>query len=215
MGFSDAVIGTLADRLPEQVRALREEWGPAARLQDGRHLRRRVRRRHALLLLHLRGGERRHTRARPRAHARHRLRPDPHRPGDRVRLLLRAGRPRPAGRRRPVDPRQLQPGDRLHRLRHLRPALLRAARRGGRARPAGERGRRRRGSALDRPVRRPDRRQPRAPPAARRAADRRLLRRRDRPRRGSRALRGAGLRARHPAAARRRRPDARPGGADR
>src|SRR3990172_7410257 len=27
MGFSDAVIGTLADRLPEQVRALRQEWG--------------------------------------------------------------------------------------------------------------------------------------------------------------------------------------------
>ncbi len=27
MGFSDAVIGTLADRLPEQVRQLRQEWG--------------------------------------------------------------------------------------------------------------------------------------------------------------------------------------------
>src|SRR3990172_6552044 len=26
-GFSDAVIGTLGDRLPEQVRALRQEWG--------------------------------------------------------------------------------------------------------------------------------------------------------------------------------------------
>ena len=27
LGFSDATIGTLADRLPDQVRALREEWG--------------------------------------------------------------------------------------------------------------------------------------------------------------------------------------------
>ena len=43
---------------------------------------------------------------------------------------------------------------------------------------------------------------PRAPPAARRAADRRLLRRSDRPRRGSRALRGAGS----PASASRSRP---------
>ena len=46
-------------------------------------------------------------------------RPQPHRPGDRVRLLLRARRLRPArGRARDGDG-QLQPGDRLDRLRHL------------------------------------------------------------------------------------------------
>ncbi len=35
-GFSDAVIGTLADRLPEQVRQLRQEWGviPAYKMVD-------------------------------------------------------------------------------------------------------------------------------------------------------------------------------------
>ena len=63
-----------------------------------------------------------------------RLRAEPDRPGDRVRLLLRArgdDRPR-VGPRRGDD--QLQPGDGLDRLRHLRPPLLRAAHRGGRAR---------------------------------------------------------------------------------
>ena len=63
-----------------------------------------------------------------------RLRPEPDRPGDRVRLLLR---PRRDDRAR-VGPRrgdgQLQPGDRLDRLRHLRPPLLRAADARGRAR---------------------------------------------------------------------------------
>ena len=55
--------------------------------------------------------------------------PEPHRPGHRVRLLLRArgdDRAR-VGPRRGDD--QLQPGDGLDRLRHLRPPLLRAARR--------------------------------------------------------------------------------------
>ena len=71
--------------------------------------------------------------------ARHRQRADPHRPGDRVRLLCRPRRLGPAGGRRRRDHGQLQPRDRLHRLRHQRPPLLRAAGRGGGARPAGER----------------------------------------------------------------------------
>ena len=63
-----------------------------------------------------------------------RLGPEPDRPGDRVRLLLRARRPDRArvGARRGDD--QLQPGDGLDRLRHLRPAVLRAADARGRAR---------------------------------------------------------------------------------
>ena len=63
-----------------------------------------------------------------------RLGPEPDRPGDRVRLLLRPRRPdRPrAGPRRGHD--QLQPGDGLDRLRHLRPPVLRAADARGRAR---------------------------------------------------------------------------------
>ena len=55
--------------------------------------------------------------------------PEPDRPGDRVRLLLR---PRGAGAaeaRLRGGARELEPGDGLDRLRHLRPALPRAARR--------------------------------------------------------------------------------------
>ena len=78
--------------------------------------------------------------------------PEPDRPGDRVRLLLRArGDDRARARPRRGDG-QLQPGDGLDRLRHLRPPLLRAADRRGRARglrAGAARGR-------DRPVRRPD-----------------------------------------------------------
>ncbi len=62
-----------------------------------------------------------------------RRRPQPHRPGHRVRLLLRPRRLRPARRRLRDHHGQLQPGDRLHRLRHLGQALLRAAHRRGRA----------------------------------------------------------------------------------
>ena len=72
-----------------------------------------------------------------RAARRHpRQRPEPDRPGHRVRLLLRprgAGVPR--ARLRGGDG-QLEPGDRLDRLRHERPALLRAARRRRRCSPS-------------------------------------------------------------------------------
>ena len=65
-----------------------------------------------------------------RAARRHpRQRPEPDRPGDRVRLLLRPrGAELPRAGLRGGDG-QLQPGDGLDRLRHVRPALLRAARR--------------------------------------------------------------------------------------
>ena len=56
-----------------------------------------------------------------------RLRPEPHRAGHRVRLLLRARRAElPRARLRGRDG-QLQPRDRLDGLRHVRPPLLRAA----------------------------------------------------------------------------------------
>ena len=61
------------------------------------------------------------------------LRAEPDRTGHRVRLLLRARRSRAAGRRLRDRDGQLQPGDRVHRLRHLRPAVLRAADHRGRA----------------------------------------------------------------------------------
>ena len=81
-----------------------------------------------------------------------RLGPEPDRPGDRVRLLLRARRDDRARVRPRRGDGQLQPGDGLDRLRHLRPAVLRAADARGRARD--RRGRAARGR--DRPVRRPD-----------------------------------------------------------
>ena len=54
-------------------------------------------------------------------------RSQPHRPGDRVRLLLRPRQLRSARSRLRDDHAQLQPRDGLHRLRHVGPPLLRAA----------------------------------------------------------------------------------------
>ena len=72
-----------------------------AHVQGGRHLRRRVRGRDALLLLgweRARGRRRRGRARRPAERGDPRRGPQPHRPGDRVRLLLR---PRGDGRARP------------------------------------------------------------------------------------------------------------------
>ena len=146
----------------------------AADVQVGRHVRGRVRGPHPVLLLRL-GARRAGTkqRGRPRRASERRdprLGTEPDRPGDRVRLLLRArrrDRPR-AGPRRGHD--QLQPGDGLDRLRHVRSPVLRAADARRRARRVRAGGARRR----DRPVRRPDpaeaRRRPQARPASRSSA---------------------------------------------
>ena len=61
------------------------------------------------------------------------LGPQPHRPGHRVRLLLRPRQLRPGRRRLRDGHAQLQPRDGLDRLRHVRPPLLRAAHPRGRA----------------------------------------------------------------------------------
>ncbi len=66
-----------------------------AGLQARRHLRRGVRHLHRLPLLHLRGGVRGEPDQPPQDHD-PRRRAEPHRPGDRVRLLLRARRARAA-----------------------------------------------------------------------------------------------------------------------
>ena len=65
--------------------------------------------------------------------ARHRLGAGPHRPGHRVRLLRRPGGRHAPPRRLAGGDDQLEPGDRLDRLRRLVAALLRAARPGERA----------------------------------------------------------------------------------
>ena len=138
-GFSDARLAALTRRDEAEVRAAREALGRQAGLQAHRHLRRRVRLAHGLYVLDLRSPVRRSARVRGgafrQAQDRHpRRRAEPHRPGHRVRLLLlprlfRADR----GRLRDHHD-QLQSGDGLDRLRHLRPALFRAADRRGRAR---------------------------------------------------------------------------------
>ena len=118
---------------------------PAPWLRDGRHVRRRVRRRDAVLLLDLcrrrvgTGG----AAGDPAGGPRHRLGAGPDRAGDRVRLLRGpGGRHAPSGRlERGHD--QLEPGDGVDRLRRLVAALFRAAR--PRERPERHRRRERRG----------------------------------------------------------------------
>ena len=144
-------IADAAD-VPEQPCAREARLRRAARLPPRRLVRRRGRGRVELLLLDLGRGRRGAADRSPPARRHPRLGPEPDRPGHRVRLLLRPrGRDVPRARLRGRDG-QLQPRDRLHRLRHVRPALLRAARRRG-----GARGVRPRAAGRRRdPVRRPD-----------------------------------------------------------
>ena len=97
-----------------------------ARLQDRRHVRGRVRGAHAVPLLDVRRGDRG-----PSGDAAARgdpgLGPEPDRPGDRVRLRVRARGVRAGGGRVRVGDGEQQPRDRLDRLRHVEPAVLRAA----------------------------------------------------------------------------------------
>ena len=181
--------------------------GPAAGLQVRGHLRRRVRGRDALFLLRLRTADDRRRGARrgaaPGDDAERRdprVRAEPHRPGHRVRLLLRACRDDGEGKRAGCGDDQLQPRDRLDRLRHLDAALLRAADRRGRARG----GRRGAPGGRDRAVRRPDAAADRGGPAGGGSEAARHAGGRDRPGGGPRPLRRPPGRAGHPGSAVRR-----------
>ena len=154
----------------QDLRAAPRRARPPARLRDGRHLRRRVRGRDAVLLLDVRRRRlgARGAAGRPPGGARHRQRPGPDRAGDRVRLLRRPGRRHAPRARLAGGDDQLEPGDRLDRLRRELAAVLRAARR-RRASGASIEAETRPGEALaprGRRVRRPDAAQPRG--AARR-----------------------------------------------
>ena len=187
--------------------------GRPSGVQARRHLRRRVRGAHALSLQLLRDRARRcrrRCRGRVRGLAQRApqgdhpgQRAEPDRAGHRVRLLLRPCGVRPRRGRLRDDHGELQSGDRLDRLRHLGPAVLRAAHGRGRARDRARRGERGRASGRDRAARRPDAAQARQAARRRRRPDPRHLARRDRPRRGSRALSAAPAAAR-PAPARQR-----------
>ena len=183
---------------PPARRAARASRGRGARaaprarrapgLQDRRHVRCGVRGTHAVPLLLVRRGDRGGAQ-RPRQGDHPGLGAEPHRPGHRVRLLVRARRAHPARRGLRDDHGQLQPRDRLDRLRHLRPAVLRAAHARGRAR-----GRARRAAGgpprrRHRPARRADPARPGAAAQGRRRADHRHEPRVDPPRGGARRVR--------------------------
>ena len=164
-------------------------------LSPGRHLRGRVPGRDAVLLLLVRRS-RGAAAGRAAQRDRRRIRTDPHRPGDRVRLLLgarRVGDPRDGPRR---GRHQQQPRDGLDRLRRLHPPLLRAARHRVGARRHRPRAGPDRDAARRRPhVRRTDGDRPREGPRLRRRPDRRADRRGDRDHRGSRAVRASARRS--------------------
>ncbi|CAA9501216.1 MAG: Carbamoyl-phosphate synthase large chain, partial [uncultured Solirubrobacteraceae bacterium] len=183
-GHRPLVPARAGDPRPRPRGALRR----SALLPRRGHVRGGVRGGHAVLLLRLgahgrlRGGalgppERRHPRRGP----------EPDRAGHRVRLLLRARRDDGPG----LGPRrgdgQLQPRDGLHGLRHVRPAVLRAADARGRARRGG--GGAPRGG--HRPVRGPDAAEARGGARGGRRAAAGHERRRHRPGGGPRALRRA------------------------
>jgi hypothetical protein len=117
-----------------------------------------------------------------------RRRSEPHRPRDRVRLLLLPCRFRAAGGRFRSDHDQLQPGDRLDGLRHVRPALFRTADGRRRARdPARRTGGRATGGG-HRAVRRPDPAEASGRAGEGRHLHSRHIARRHRPRRGPRPV---------------------------
>ncbi len=117
-----------ADRLREIATAERDDRQACTACRG--LVRRRVRGAHALLLRHPRGRGR-GARAVGARGDRARRRAEPDRAGDRVRLLLRPRRAGAPQARLRGGARQLEPGDGLDRLRHLGPALPRAARRAG------------------------------------------------------------------------------------
>ncbi len=118
LGFSDAQLAYLWGVAEAVVRATRAGARCAGHVQDRRHVRRRVRRRDAVPLLDLED-DRRGAPAAAAQGGHPRVGAEPHRPGHRVRLLLRPRQLRPARRRLRDGHGQLQPRDRLHRLRHL------------------------------------------------------------------------------------------------
>ena len=164
MGFADRRIAHLLKVTEDDVRARRHALRHPAGLQARRHLRRGIRDADRLHVFDLRRGVRGRA-DRPQEGDRAGRRAEPDRPGHRVRLLLRA-RGDGAARGRLRDHHgQLQSGDRVDRLRHVRPAVLRAADARGRARDRP----RREAVRRHRPVRRPDAAEARARPRERTA----------------------------------------------
>ena len=194
MGFSDARLAELAGIDEADGRGAAPRSRPAPGLQAHRHLRRRVRVADPVSCIRATratGSTQPECEADPSERDKvddPRRRSQPHRPGHRVRLLLRPCRLQPRRGRHRDDHGQLQPGDRLDRLRHLRPALFRAADRRGRDRDRAGRAAARDLARGHRAVRRADPAEARGGARTRTDPDPRHLARRDRPRRGPPAL---------------------------
>ena len=192
-GFSDSQIASLTGMPEPVVRGVRHALGvrPVYKTVDTCAAEFAAQTPYHYTLLR-RGDGGRAPRAAGRAHPR--LRPQPDRPGRRVRLLLRARVVRAARRRLRHRDDQLQPRDRLHRLRHELAAVLRAADPRGRARGLPRReagGPDRRGG---RPARRPDPARAGQGPQGRRRSHRGHLAGGHPPRRGPRRLRARAAR---------------------
>ena len=183
MGFADRRLAHLHEvRRGRGARAAPRARHPPG-VQARRHLRRRVRHADGIHVFDVRGRGRIGA-ERPAQGDGAGRRSQPHRPGHRVRLLLRACGDGAARGRLRDHHGQLQSGDRVDRLRHLRPPVLRAADAGRRARDR----RPREALGRDRPVRRADAAQARARAGEERRADHRHVAGHDRRRRGPRAL---------------------------
>ena len=125
-GLSDQDLGAIMGTDDEAIRAAADGERTRRGIQAYRHLRGRVRVVHTLYVRHVREGVR--GRADTAQEGRDsRQRSQSHRAGARVRLLLLPRRVRAARRRLRNRDDQLQPGDRVDRLRHRRSVVLRAA----------------------------------------------------------------------------------------
>ena len=187
-GFSDEQVGKIRGLSADVVRGVRHALGIRPVFKTVDTCAAEFAAQHALPLLVLRRGDRGAAPRRGQGGRDHpRLRAQPHRPGHRVRLQLRPRLARAGRGRLRDDHGQLQPGDGEHRLRHLRPALLRAAHAGGRPRDRPRRAAGRPDRRCRVPARRPDAARPRAGPRRRGRADRRHHPGGDPPRRGARA----------------------------
>ncbi len=200
MGFSDARLGKLTGLPTDAVDGSAARTRRAAGVQAHRHLRGRVRLADRLHVFDLRDAVRRRaSRARPRRRTRRRSSSSAAARTASARAsssTIAAATPAFAlqGRRLRDHHDQLQSGDGLDRLRHLRPALFRAAHRRGRAGDHRHRAPQRHAARRDRAVRRPDAAQARRSAGRGRRADPRHLARRHRSRRRPRPLQAA---ARH------------------
>ncbi len=196
MGFADERLATLSGKTPQEVADLRRalDVHPVYKRIDtcAAEFASPTAYMYSTYETGFPGGEACEARPIERQQGRHsRRRPEPDRPRHRVRLLLLSRGLRVVGCRLRDHHGQLQPRDRLHRLRHVRPALFRAADGGGRTGDRAHGNRQRHAQGRHRAVRRPDAAQARGSPGEGQRADPRHLARRHRPGRGPRPVQSA------------------------